>query len=196
MNYDSDHERVRKTHQIKMLRLKDTEEITTEEENGVFHRSPKGDLNSDNTKKNPKRTPPTVPERYQLWAAKQHLINPYVKYYAITVSPHGRYDDKQVVYNAMLHIFSLYKGLMSCLYIFEKSKNGKWHTHGLLAMKDKCKFVKVRNYPLVKYHIEQYVPGNWIDYISKDLPSEIYQVNHYPGDKIVTQQHDVRNNIE
>ncbi len=196
MDYSEEVQKCRETHKKRRKRLKDLNLKTTEEENGVLQTSPKGELNSGITEKIHTNAGLTIPERFQKWTIKTNILNPYTKYYAITVSPHGRYAEKEVVYNSMLSLFSMYKGLTSALYIFERLTKGKWHTHGLLAMKDKCKFAKVRKHPLVKYHIEEYVPGNWIDYISKDLPSEIYQINHYKGSKIESQTHDIRNYID
>ncbi len=166
--------------------------------NGVLHTSEESsELNSGITEKIRKRIEkPSLQDAFTKWSFETHQHNPYVKYYAITISPHGRHEEKAVVTNSIYSLFNLYKGVISSMYIYEKSKLGKWHIHGLLAMKDKCKFAKVRKHPLVKYHIVEYVPGEWIDYISKDLPSQVYQVNRYEGTRVTSITRDIRDYID
>ncbi len=115
-------------------------------------------------------------KNFQLYLHQEWKANQYHKFYTITISPHDNHGSTYILRQSIIDLFRVCKNVVSMRYIYETSKNNKLHIHGLLTSKDYCKFMKVRKHPLVKFHIVQYTPGNWIDYISKEKPNQVHDV--------------------
>jgi len=117
-----------------------------------------------------------VHKNFQLYLLQEWKKNQYFKFYTVTISPHAKLAAKAVLRQSVIDLFIVCKNMVSMRYIYETSKLNKLHIHGILTSNGHCKFMKVRKHPLVKFHIVPYVPGNWIDYISKDKPDKVHDV--------------------
>lgn len=117
--------------------------------------------------------------------------NRHMKFYAITVNPHNHSQPSVVVHQGMIDLLHVCKLTVAIMYIIEKSPAGKWHAHGLLASKGYSKFLKAKRHPLVQFDTPVYVPGNWLPYINKDLPTIVHTLTLLdtkyilPSDRVV-----------
>ncbi len=143
-------------------------------ETGGFQRSLTGDLNSGF----PRKTAELDFQRlFTGFLHEQWRNNRHMKFYAITVNPH-RHDQPAIVsHQGMIDLLHVCKTAVSIMYIIEKSPEGKMHAHGILASKDKSKFLKVKRHPLCQFDTPVYIPGNWIPYINKGLPTIVHTLS-------------------
>ncbi len=112
------------------------------------------------------------------YECQQNLIRQRrIRYkYAITVSPHKKYDHMGIVVDAINDLFDLYKGVRYIQYIEEVSPAGKSHLHGVVYTRDPCKFAKVRKHPTCHFKVTEFEGGNtWYWYLSKTQPTVLWQ---------------------
>ncbi len=101
----------------------------------------------------------------------------YIKWYTLTIDPLD--PTVQVTEHqyelALKRLRDKCKTIIKVAYIYETSEHGKLHLHGILATRDKTKFLKVKHD--IRYHYQMdpltYLDG-WICYILKGSPENLY----------------------
>ncbi len=102
---------------------------------------------------------------------------PFQHRYAFTVSPHQRHAGLGTMVAAVRDLFILYKGTIFVSYIEEVSDMGKHHIHGVVVMRSKCKFVKMRKHPVCQYYFRPYDDtAAWANYMGKKSPSHLFSI--------------------
>ncbi len=93
-------------------------------------------------------------------------------WYTFTITPQ---DHKGNVAGLCRRVykFNSYKSYVRSFFIHEISRVGMHHLHGIIQMKDQCKFKKVLKDKTYHYHIRPLNPTDdrWYNYILKDKPT-------------------------
>ncbi len=106
-----------------------------------------------------------------------HRQFPFQVRYTVTVSPHRLDAGIDVLNYSLLDLLHLYKGFVYCAYVFEQSGKGKLHIHGVIVMKNICKFAKLRKHPTVQFFFKPYDDGTvWIEYMGKETPKFLHHL--------------------
>ncbi len=100
----------------------------------------------------------------------------YIKWYTITVSPKDPTTEvlEGQYIQALKRLKVKCKTIIDICYIFERSPQGKLHIHGILACRDRTKFLKAKH--CIRYHFQMdpltYLDG-WVNYMLTDSPKEV-----------------------
>lgn len=124
-------------------------------------------------------------EQYQTYLMDTFRDNRYTKFYALTVTPHIHSTTEYYLSNVMYDIINQCKSVISITYNYERSEAGKLHIHGIIATKDKTKFLKVKKHPIAQIHTTELNGETWIYYCTKSKPriihslTRVYDVKHH-----------------
>lgn len=100
--------------------------------------------------------------------------NPYVRYTALTITPHDHTNSTQEGMEKVAKLLTtLYRQIISVYLVYETSDNGKLHAHGIIIHRDKCAFVKAKKHPVYQVYTKpmEYPYTNWINYMIKEKPN-------------------------
>ncbi len=145
-------------------------------ETGGFQRSA-ATYNTDNTNFLVQTHPIALNAQtsYQSYLLDTYRDNRYTKFYAITITPHIHSTTEVFIFNTVYDVINTCKSVISIHFNYECSDAGKLHIHGIIACKDKTKFLKVKKHPICQIHTTEFNPeGNWIQYCLEKSPSIIH----------------------
>ncbi len=106
------------------------------------------------------------------------------RWYTYTINPCD-HIGKWAELSARVVRYNRYKSYVRSFHITQISKTGMKHVHGLVQMKEVCKFKKLYTDKLYHYQILPYIDEEtgWFDYIARDTPTHYY--THVKGDWLV-----------
>lgn len=119
---------------------------------------------------------------------KCYSSNPYVHFYALTVSPRNPDTDIFEVIKSVKDLFKICKNVLSVRYVIEKSPKGKDHIHGILCCRNKSKFMKIRRHPVCHFQIDPFESEGWVGYMGKGHPDICYGMYYNEG-KLIIPEH-------
>ncbi len=108
---------------------------------------------------------------------QRDIYSKYIEWYTLTLSPKDpTVEIREYFYDlALLRLQSKCKTIIDIVYILETSKHGKLHVHGIIATRDKTKFLKIKRDIRFNWHMDPltYLDG-WINYMLKESPKHVY----------------------
>ncbi len=97
--------------------------------------------------------------------------NKHYHWYTFTINPHD-HKGSLIELSNRVYKFNSYKSYLRCCFTHEISKTGMHHVHGIIQMKDRCVFAKMRKDNKYHYQIKplNHTNDGWYNYMLTDVP--------------------------
>ncbi len=115
----------------------------------------------------------------QGWYSQQSSIHKQRGYhwYAFTINPSDHKGNDPEL-RIRVHRFNRYKSFVNAFYIRQISAAGMLHYHGIIQMKDTCKFKKLFKDKKYHYLLKSLNTNNngWYKYLNTDKPKQYFTI--------------------